>query len=412
MAKNSIKNKISGISLYYKFFAIYGLTFAILIISLTLTTNIDSKQFQKSQVAELNQLGEYLVEDIGIPPNLNKAQEAVDKFAFYLTIKGPNLDWKDSKTPNFSREISTVVEKEGYSFYFTRKSVPLNYFNTGTFLVLFFLLPLLLLLSNLTVGYLLNPLKSLVEATKKIGSGNYEFEFESENSDEIGELTRSFQKMSAKIQSQIEDMRTLLVGIAHEFKTPLTRLHLNLEAVSDEKIKDSILRDLKLINKMIDSILEQHRLGLGLEHLDLAPINFHSLAKTFALENEIRFKSESQDFLVEVDSKRIELVLSNLLVNAKRYGKEPFNIELKKSNEYVLLSFWDEGNGLKFEDLESLTQPFFRLDGARTSFETPSTGLGLSLVASVIKAHRGKLELKLTNKSGLLIEIKLPLFQD
>lgn len=369
---------------------------------------LGSLQLDEAEKAEFNQFSEFLMQQIGTPPNLEKAQEINEKFNLSIYITGPDLAW--GKNPSFDDHLQRQIKHnlKDYSFTFTRKKKPFQYDPWKTLGLFIFAIPILIFISNILVSRILQPLKTLVLGTQRIARGDFDLKLETQSSDELGMLTESFNFMSQKINEQINDMQTLLLGIAHEFKTPLTRIKLILENGLDENLKRKINHELNLINDIADNILEQHRLGTSPERLNLTPIDLNVFVSNFATENQIELIAPNDTILADIDTERMKLVFSNLLQNANKYGAKPYQIQVQKSASQVQISFIDQGKGVPPEQLEQLTKPFFQADATRSN---QGSGLGLSLVSSIVKAHGGSLQFYNT-QTGFCVRLALPIILD
>jgi len=205
----------------------------------------------------------------------------------------------------------------------------------------------------------------------------------------------------------------MLAGISHDLRTPLARLRLETEmSVTDEVARAHMVADIVQLDATIDKFLDYARP----DHATLTPVNLHGVVSScvYALQNhhalQIRM-SVPEDLNVQADEVELARVISNLLENARRYGKTPdteitrVDIAARARDEWVLLKLRDHGPGVPPEQLASLTKPFFRGDAARTA--AAGAGLGLSIVDKTVRRMGGTLTLVNARSGGLEAQITL-----
>jgi two-component system osmolarity sensor histidine kinase EnvZ len=151
--------------------------------------------------------------------------------------------------------------------------------------------------------------------------------------------------------------------------------------------------------------------------VQLSPVSLNEVIRSciygFKNRSDMRIRLDLEDGLwVLADDVELGRVISNLLENARRYGKTPatgvttVDIAARAREQSVLLKVRDHGPGVDPEHLPNLTKPFFRGDAART--EATGAGLGLSIVEKTIRRMGGRFALANTSSGGLAAHIKLP----
>ncbi len=173
-----------------------------------------------------------------------------------------------------------------------------------------------------------------------------------------------------------------------------------------------MVADIEQLDAIIDKFLDYARP----DHVRLSPVSLNEVIRSciYAFKNraDMRIRLDLEDGLwVLADEVELGRVISNLLENARRYGKTPatgvttVDIAARARDPWVLLKLRDHGPGVDAEHLPNLTKPFFRGNAART--EATGAGLGLSIVEKTIRRMGGKFALGNTNSGGLAAHIKL-----
>jgi two-component system, OmpR family, osmolarity sensor histidine kinase EnvZ len=214
----------------------------------------------------------------------------------------------------------------------------------------------------------------------------------------------------AKIE---QDRAIMLAGISHDLRTPLARLRLETElSVADPDAREHMAADIAQLDAIIDKFLDYARPD---------QIKLRSVALADVVDSCTYPFKDMDDMLIHVDvpanlrvmADEVELarVFSNLLENARRYGKTvdtgiaSVSITAKARDEWVLIRVRDRGLGVAPEALRNLTKPFFRGDAARTSAK--GAGLGLSIVDKTVQRMGGSFALQNSSSGGLAAHIKL-----
>jgi two-component system osmolarity sensor histidine kinase EnvZ len=214
----------------------------------------------------------------------------------------------------------------------------------------------------------------------------------------------------AKIE---QDRAVMLAGISHDLRTPLARLRLETEmSVADLDARHHMASDIDQLDAIIDKFLDYARP----DHVELRPVVLNEVIEAclYAVQDhdDMRVNLDlAPNLVVMADEVELARVISNLLENARRYGKTPetgiavVDIAAKARAEWVLLKVRDHGMGVAPETLPNLVKPFFRGDAARTA--ATGAGLGLSIVDKTVQRMGGIFALANTTSGGLAAHVKL-----
>lgn len=267
--------------------------------------------------------------------------------------------------------------------------------------------PLLTLVAIVVLARQLNrPLKRLQLAAIRVGRGLHSSHLpEDSGPTEIRQVNRAFNGMTEQIRQAEQERTTMLAGISHDLRTPLTRLRLTAEFLSDRDMANGMIMDIEDMDAILDQFISFMRDGSE-EPIDDVLIDELLREVAAQVQNQISCELTLAD-LPPLPLRRLSLkrALINVTQNAIRYGQGPLEINTFESKGYVNIIFRDHGTGIPDDQTHALMQPFRRGDQART---TQGSGLGLAIVERIIKQHQGQLILANHPDGGLQATIKLP----
>ncbi len=269
---------------------------------------------------------------------------------------------------------------------------------------------------------------AITEASRTIMAGNMAGRMPVEGSDdELDRLALALNEMLDQIESLMAAMKEVSSNVAHDLKTPLTRIKARVEAALRSGDEDEYRAALESTVSDSDRLLEtfnallsiaraeagQSRSGLVVIDASTIIADVAELYEVMAEEEGGTLKSEAQPGLkVLGDRQLLAQALTNLIDNALKYGaREGDTPEITVTGAIeggsVVITVGDKGVGIPEEDRGRVTERFVRLDASRSR---PGNGLGLSLVSGVMKLHKGALLLE-DNHPGLAAKLVLPLYQ-
>ncbi len=225
---------------------------------------------------------------------------------------------------------------------------------------------------------------------------------------EVRQAARAFNQMQTRVRRFVEDRTQMVAAIAHDLRTPITRLRLHAEFVEEEEQRRKMLADLDEMERMIASTLSFAREDAATEAretVDLVTL-IQSVCDDMAdAGHEVEFSSEEG---LAYACRRVALrrAFTNLVENAVKYGQRA-RISLDVEADELMIRIDDDGPGIPDEMLDEVFKPFRRLESSR-SRETGGTGLGLTVARTIIHAHGGKVALGTRAGGGLRVEVTLP----
>ena len=238
---------------------------------------------------------------------------------------------------------------------------------------------------------------------------------------EIDELVLAFNDMLAKIESLILDLKEVSDNVAHDLRTPLTRIRGIVETTVSggpspadyETMAGEIVEECDRLIEMINTMLEITRTDAGTADLVFADVDLVPLARqaynlflpTAEIKNiDFRLDISETGYFIRGDLPRLQRMVANLLDNAIKYTPENGKVELavNSADGQVRITVRDNGPGISQADQNRIFDRFFRGDGSRSQ---PGNGLGLSLVRAIVKAHKGRLNVISSPGAGSVFEL-------
>ena len=276
----------------------------------------------------------------------------------------------------------------------------------------------------LMAGHVLKPLKELSYAIEEIGGNDLSNRVEIQGrQDEIGRLARSFNHMMDKVSASFERQKRFSASAAHELKTPLATILVNLEVLElDGKTSPDRMEKVLTIVKanterMIRLVEDLMRLTSDKDHEMEEEVE---LSEVFAITlDELSPLIRKKDLTVSIENtpdisltgSRVMLyrVMSNLLENAAKYNREHGSISIVtgRDDNGVTVKIEDTGIGIPEEALSHIFEPFYRVDQSR-SRAVGGAGLGLPLVKDIVEKHGGEVTVKSAAGEGTTFIRRFP----
>lgn len=292
---------------------------------------------------------------------------------------------------------------------------------------IFVIIAIVFLLIAILLGYIMSsriskPIKSITLKTNNIAKGQYTDKINiSTNTKEIDSLISSVNNLATSLETQKHLKKRMASDYSHEFRTPLATIQSNLEGIIDgifepsndrlESLRQEILRLSRMVSQ-IDKIaeIEVEKPILNIENFDLGAM-LHHVALAFENESKsknINIKLKIEPCFVNADKDKMNQVVVNLISNAIKYTNHgEILISLSSTSKEHIITIKDTGVGIGDKDLPYIFDYLYRVDTSRTR-DTGGTGIGLSVVKSIIKAHNGEITVnsKLGQGSEFIIKLK------
>jgi two-component system sensor histidine kinase MtrB len=279
---------------------------------------------------------------------------------------------------------------------------------SGIFLVL-----LIGLLSWYVVRQTVNPVRAAAQIAEMLTAGDLDRRMTVHGEDEMARLAVSFNEMAVSMQQQISRLENLsrlqqrfVSDVSHELRTPLTTIRMASQVIFDEKEKldtsaarsaELLMSQIARFELLLTDLLEVSRFDASASILEGSPVDIKALVSRtidqLQPEDLTQIKSDfpSNDVVAEVDPRRIERIMRNLIANAIDHSEsKPIVITIKDSQNEVAISVRDFGIGFNESEAKRLFDRFWRADPSRSRIRG-GTGLGLSISLDDAKLHQGTL---------------------
>ena len=261
--------------------------------------------------------------------------------------------------------------------------------------------------------HITRPLTRLVHATDRLAAGQPE-PVKPSGPDETRLLGEKFNTMLAALAQSQKTQRTLLAGLPHDLKGPLTRMGLRIEMSQDADLQAGLRRDLDDMQRMVEQFLAYLR-GQDIDRFERQSIDLNDwfqlrMTDWSKLGKPIKWHKTDAKIQVLADPNSLDRLLSNLIDNALAHGEPPVLVTLTTEGRQAVLSVADQGFGIEPAHQSRVLEPFERADDART--RTGNVGLGLSIVQMIVNAHQGTLQMHQQVSGGFVVEVRLPLQED
>ncbi|GDX36288.1 hypothetical protein LBMAG18_07990 [Alphaproteobacteria bacterium] len=298
--------------------------------------------------------------------------------------------------------------------------IPIKKITSSTAYVFIFWMGFTIVLTSiLSIMFFRNQIhliRKLSESAEKFGRGQELGVLRPVGSQEIRSLTISFNKMKERVLRQISQRTDMLSAVSHDLRTPLTRMKLQLEMLSQTPEIIDLKTDVSDMEKLINEYLDFARYD-DKEKSKLVNVRSFLLEKLVIyyrkmnrnIDENIDLDPEFSMFIRKLSLKR---ALTNLVDNAFNYGQKVL-LSAHKNDDNLIIFIEDDGPGIPEGERENVFKPFYRIDNSRNldkKIATGGSGLGLAIAFDSVIAHGGAIKLSDSTKlGGLKVEIALPI---
>ena len=281
-----------------------------------------------------------------------------------------------------------------------------------------------------------SPVSHAAVVSEKLAAGQLQERMVVKGEDEVARLGASFNHMAASLQEQITQLATLsqmqqrfVSDVSHELRTPLTTVRMAAEVLFDarhdfdpinKRSAELLYNQVERFQSLLSDLLEISRFDAGVAMLDAEPEDILQViahviegAAPVAAEygSELILRAPAGGIVVEMDSRRIDRILRNLILNAVEHGEgKPVIITVAANQTAVGVAVRDHGIGMTPTEAARVFDRFWRADPARAR-TTGGSGLGLSIAMEDTKLHNGWLQAWGNKGSGANFRLTVPLRQ-
>lgn len=265
-----------------------------------------------------------------------------------------------------------------------------------------------LLISLAIATWVTRPLRAMAAAVARARPDATFAPLSEQGPREVRDLAHAFNGMQARIADLIGRRTRALAAVSHDLRTPMTRLRFRLEEVGDPALREALAADVGEMEQMVEATLSYLRGGA--EDEPARPMDLVAMLETIvndARDRGLEASLEAPDSLV-VSGRLLSLkrAVTNLVENALAYGGCA-QVRLVREGETVVFTIADRGPGIPADQLETVLEPFVRLEGSR-SRATGGVGLGLAIAEAAVRGQGGSLVLANRPEGGLEARVVLP----
>ncbi len=252
---------------------------------------------------------------------------------------------------------------------------------------------------------IIGPLKNMARAAKSFAAGKFDVRVPVTGHDEIAELAVAFNNMAGSL-ADLENMRsTFLSNVSHDLRTPMTTISGFIDALLDGTISsekhDYYLRmigdEVRRLSRLVVALLDVSRIQAGDRKFVMSAFDICEMARVILISFEqkidkkrlaVEFDIESENLYVWADHDAIYQILYNICDNGVKFSREggQYRIRIVERDRKVFVSVFNEGNGIKSEELPHVFERFYKTDKSR-GLDKTGVGLGLYIAKSIIDAH-------------------------
>lgn len=309
----------------------------------------------------------------------------------------------------------------------------LNLFNTTLFSGGLLIVVLMGFASYFVSRQMVRPIRQAANAAQRFASGDLDARMEVRGEDDFARLGTSFNEMAESLQQQIVQLeefgsaqKRFTSDVSHELRTPLTTVRMAADIIYDHaddldpgtaRAAQLMVKELDKFESLLNDLLEISRHDAGVaelnsERIDIRTCVYSAVASVSGVAASTDVSAEidmpDEPVMCEVDSRRVERILRNLLANAYDHSKgKPVILTVRAGTDTVGISVRDHGVGLKPGEAKKVFDRFWRADPSRVR-QSGGTGLGLAIATQDAELHGGRLEAWGVPGEGSCFRLTLP----
>ncbi|WP_327295685.1 HAMP domain-containing sensor histidine kinase [Streptomyces sp. NBC_01197] len=295
---------------------------------------------------------------------------------------------------------------------------------------------LAVVLALLAASGVLRPVRALRGATRRMAAGHLDVRLAVTGSDELADLSRSFNETAAELERTVSELRRLeaqarrfVADVSHELRTPLAAMSAVTDVLDEKALSlgGETGDALRLISEgtgrlsgLVNDLMEISRFDAGVVELNRDEIDLaESVRRTLASrgwQEQVETRLPGPGVLrTRVDPRRLDVVTANLVGNALRHGAQPVRLTVGVREEsadmaWAVIEVTDNGPGIAEEAMPHVFERFYKASTSRT--RSQSSGLGLAITAENVRLHGGRIRAANLPRGGAVFTVELPLLRD
>jgi signal transduction histidine kinase len=255
------------------------------------------------------------------------------------------------------------------------------------------------------------PLAQLARAADALGRDGQGEALAEDGPLEVARAALAFNSMQRRISHYLSERMQLLAAISHDLQTPITRMRLRADLMDDVPLREKFLGDLDAMQLLVQEGIAYARDGQGVTEAPCVT-DMNALLDSVVCDysdagNAVRLSGHCERPLL-TRPRTLRRIISNLLDNALKFGKDPELLFLSESEGCVAIAVRDAGPGIPENQMNDVLRPFYRVESSRNR-ETGGTGLGLAIAKQLTQQLHGTLSMRNLAGGGLEVRVSLPL---
>ncbi|GAA1906110.1 two-component system sensor histidine kinase AfsQ2 [Streptomyces sodiiphilus] len=287
------------------------------------------------------------------------------------------------------------------------------------------------LLAQAAAATVLRPVQRLSNAARALGQGELETRLPVRGSDELAELTRTFNGTAEALEQRVADLsareaasRRFVADMSHELRTPMTAITAMTEVLEDEvdnldpmiaPAVQLVVSETRRLNNLVENLMEVTRFDAGTarmvrDDVDIAD-QVTACIDARAWLDAVELDAE-RGIVARLDPRRLDVILANLIGNALKHGGSPVRVRIRESGgtheagDQVVIEVADRGPGIPQDVLPHVFDRFYKASASRPRSE--GSGLGLSIALENAHLHGGDITARNDPEGGAVFTLRLP----
>ncbi|MFD3485122.1 ATP-binding protein [Streptomyces sp. NPDC058665] len=281
------------------------------------------------------------------------------------------------------------------------------------------------LLAQAAATTVLKPVQRLGHAARQLGEGKLDTRLRVSGTDELADLSRTFNNAAASLQKKIDDMsareessRRFVADMSHELRTPLTALTAVTEVLEDEAdtldpmiapAVTLVVSETRRLNDLVENLMEVTRFDAGTARLVLDDVDVADQVTACidarAWLDAVELDAE-RGMMARLDPRRLDVILANLIGNALKHGGSPVRVSVRTVGRELVIEVRDNGPGIPEDVLPHVFDRFYKASASRPRSE--GSGLGLSIAMENAHIHGGDITAANAPDGGAVFVLRLP----
>lgn len=272
---------------------------------------------------------------------------------------------------------------------------------------------------------IVHPIRQMSQAAREFAVGNLDVRVPVAGNDEVSDLAMAFNNMASSLERNEETRRTFLANVSHDMRTPMTTIGGFIDAILDGTIPEDqqehylkiVSSEIKRLSRLVSTLLDISKIQAGERKFTMEPFDICELSRQIIISLEQRLTDKKLDVEFECDDDRmiavadrdaIYQVLYNICDNGVKFSREggKYKISVKDSDKKILVSVYNEGQGIPKEDLPYVFDRFYKSDKSR-GLDKTGLGLGMYISRTIMEAHGENITVR--SKQGEFCEFTITL---